>query len=130
MSATGAASGRSASSFAPWLKSLVVMMRPCSCAPNEPRTCCTTGFWTFLFQRFACTAMRMRTASPTTRVPRTSMPPSPELLVTSTSGKSHRRKEFPDEVFKISRGSGTGAVEQRLPDFSVLFLDKLGHPDG
>ena len=87
MGATGAASDRFASSFAPLLKSLVVMISPRSCAPREPRTCRTTGAETLFFQHFACTAIRIRTESPTTKVQRTSMPPSPEIFVTSTSSK-------------------------------------------
>ena len=106
------------------------MMRPCSCAPNEPRTCWTTGFWTLLFQRFACT--RHADADGVAHDQDTAHVDAAVAGAAGhfDSGKSHRRKEFPNEVFKISRGSGTGAVEQRLPDFSVLFLDKLGHPDG
>ena len=43
MRATGTALGRMASSRAPLLKSLVVMIKPCSCVPRLPRTCWITG---------------------------------------------------------------------------------------
>ena len=50
------------------------------------------------------------------------------LLVTSTSANPIATRSSPTRFSKSAGGSGTGAVEQRLPDFTVLFLDEPGQP--